>query len=233
VRPLDLKEILRRLEKEGDPGSAKWMAKYGIVSDKVYGVKIPVLRAIGKEMGKDRELARKLWDEGSRETRILASLAEVPKVVSEGQMEEWVKDFDNWEVCDQVIMNLFEKTRFAYDKAVEWSKRGAEFEKRAGYVLMARLAVSDKKADDRRFERFFPHIKRGAKDERSFVKKAVNWALRQIGKRNLSLNKKAIILGKDIRKIDSKAARWIAADALRELESAQVKTRLKDRSKRK
>jgi 3-methyladenine DNA glycosylase AlkD len=229
---LDLKAILKRLEKEGDPESVKWMAKYGIVSEKVYGVKIPTLRALAKEIGKDRGLARKLWDEGSRETRILASMVEDPKEVSEKQMEDWVKDFDCWEVCDQVIMNLFGYNRLAHDKAVEWSKREAEFEKRAGFALMAKLAVSDKKAGDRRFEHFFPHIKRGAKDERNFVKKAVSWALRQIGKRNLSLNKKAIRLGKDIRKLDSKAARWVGSDVLRELESSKVRERLKARARK-
>jgi 3-methyladenine DNA glycosylase AlkD len=229
---LDLRAVLRRLEREGDPGSVNWMARYGIVSEKVYGVKMPVLRSLSKEIGKDRELARKLWTEGARETRILASMLEEPEKISEEQMEEWVKDFDCWEVCDQVIMNLFGYTEVAYDKAVEWSKREPEFEKRAGFALMAKLAVSDKKAKDRKFEIFFPHIKKGALDERNFVKKAVNWALRQIGKRNLSLNKKAIRLGKEIQKIDSKAARWVAADALKELESAKVKERLKARTLR-
>jgi 3-methyladenine DNA glycosylase AlkD len=152
-----------------------------------------------------------------------------PKETTERLMEEWVKEFDYWEICDQACMNLFEKSDVAYEKAIEWCKRKAEGEKRAGYVMMARLAVSDKKASDKKFELFFPHIKRGATDERNLVKKGVNWALRQIGKRSLKLNKKAIKLAKDIKKMDSKAARWVASDALRELTSPPVQKRLRKR----
>ncbi len=141
-------------------------------------------------------------------------------------MDEWVKDFDNWEVCDQCCMNLFEKTEFAYQKCFQWSAREEEFVKRAGFVLMARLAVSDKKASDEEFEQFFPAIKREADDNRNYVKKGINWALRQIGKRNLSLNEKAIEVAGEIKKMDSKSARWIAADALRELTGQGVQARL-------
>jgi 3-methyladenine DNA glycosylase AlkD len=142
-------------------------------------------------------------------------------------MEKWVLDFDYWEICDQCCMNLFEKTGFAYEKAIEWSLRDEQFVKRAGFVLMARLAVSDKKADDSRFEQFFPMMLREADDERNFVKKAVNWALRQIGKRNLGLNEKAIETAMEIQKIDSKSARWIASDAIRELSGEAVQKRLR------
>ena len=144
-------------------------------------------------------------------------------------METWVKDFDSWDVCDQVCSNLFDKTPFAYRKAIEWSKREEEFVKRAGFVLMATLSVHDKKADNKKFEQFFPIIKRESNDNRNFVKKAVNWALRQIGKRNLSLNKKAIKTAKEIQKMDSKSARWIASDALRELTSEKIQKRLKSK----
>ncbi|MGB2584192.1 MAG: DNA alkylation repair protein, partial [Dehalococcoidia bacterium] len=145
------------------------------------------------------------------------------------QLDSWVKDFDSWDVCDQCCMNLFGKTRFAYRKAVEWSASEQEFVKRSGFVMMACLAVSDKKADDNQFEAFFPIIKEGASDNRNFVKKAVNWALRQIGKRNRSLNRKSIETAEDISKTDSKSARWIASDALRELTSQAVQERLRNR----
>ncbi len=153
------------------------------------------------------------------------------KEVSEKLMDKWVEGFDSWEVCDQVIMNLFEKTTYAYQKAFEWYKRDEEFVSRAGFVMMARLAVSDKKARDDQFTQFFPCIKEKSLDERNFVKKAVNWALRQIGKRNLDLNAKAVKLGEEIGLSDSKSAKWIAADALRELKSEAVLERLKNRRK--
>ncbi len=153
------------------------------------------------------------------------------KEVSEKLMDKWVEGFDSWEVCDQVIMNLFEKTTYAYQKAFEWYKRDEEFVSRAGFVMMARLAVSDKKARDDQFTQFFPCIKEKSLDERNFVKKAVNWALCQIGKRNLDLNAKAVKLGEEIGLSDSKSAKWIAADALRELKSEAVLERLKNRRK--
>jgi len=150
-----------------------------------------------------------------------------PDEVTEEQMESWTKDFDYWEICDQCCQNLFEKTKFAYQKAVEWSTNDKEFTKRAGFVLMARLAVSDKKADDKQFEKFLPIMKREASDSRNFVKKAINWALRQIGKRNLNLNKKAIETAKEIQKIDSRSAKWMASDAIRELTSKAVQERIR------
>jgi 3-methyladenine DNA glycosylase AlkD len=149
--------------------------------------------------------------------------------VTEHQMERWVKDLDSWDVCDQVCSNLFDRTPFAVRKASEWSSREEEFVKRAGFVLMAALSVHDKQAADGVFRRFFHAIKREATDERNYVKKAVNWALRQIGKRNVTLNREAVMLAREIRKIDSKSARWVASDALRELKNpgtlAQVRRR--------
>ena len=141
-------------------------------------------------------------------------------------MEGWLKDFDSWDIVDQICSNLFDQTPYAWQKAVEWTEKEKEFEKRSGFVLMACLSVHDKKTEDKKFEKFFPLIKKHSTDERNFVKKAVNWALRQIGKRNLILNKKAIKLAKEIEKIDSKSAHWIAKDALRELTSEKVRDRL-------
>jgi 3-methyladenine DNA glycosylase AlkD len=146
-----------------------------------------------------------------------------PSLVTEVQMDSWTKDFDYWEICDQCCMNLFEKTDFAYQKALEWSRDSQEFVKRAGFVMMARLAVSDKKAGDEVFEAFLLIIKKEASDERKMVKKAVNWALRQIGKRNRRLNKLAIETAKEVQKMDFPAARWVASDAIRELKMRRYK----------
>jgi 3-methyladenine DNA glycosylase AlkD len=189
-------------------------------------VSIPDLRKMAKGIGKNHILAKKIWDSGIHEARILAGMIDLPERVTEKQMKHWVKDFNSWDVCDQVCSNLFDKTKFAYPKAIKWSKRNEEFIKRAGFVLMATLAVHDKEADNQKFIRFLPIIKREATDERNFVKKAVNWALRQIGKRNSALNKIAIQTAKEIQKIDSKSARWIASDAIRELTSGAVQKKL-------
>ena len=219
--------VIEKLKSASNPDSVKGMARFGITPENTFGVSIPSLRKIAKETKKDHTLAQQFWDFGFRETMILASMIDEPDMVTQEQMEKWVLDFDYWEICDQCCMNLFEKTNFAYEKAVEWSSRTEEFVKRAGFVMMARLAVSDKKADDSKFEQFFPIVSREADDGRNFVKKAVNWALRQIGKRNLALNVKAIDVAKEMQKIDSKSARWIANDAIRELSGEAVQNRLR------
>ncbi|MBU1197768.1 DNA alkylation repair protein [Candidatus Micrarchaeota archaeon] len=196
------------------------------ITSKAYGVPIPTLYRMAKKIGKNHSLAMQLWKHAWFETRVLAASVAEPAGLTEKQMEAWVKDFDSWTVCDLCCSNLFDKTPRAYEKAFEWSKRNREFEKRAGFVLMAVLAVHDKQASDAKMQRFLPVIVRESSDERVYVKKAVNWALRQLGKRNRFLNKKSIALAKRIRKQDSKAARWIANDALRELESRAVQKRL-------
>ncbi len=219
------------------------MARFGIRSAKAYGISVPVLRKIARGIGKDHELAQGLWSSRVLEARILAAFVDEPLRVTEKQMERWVRDFDNWAVCDGCCGNLFDRTPFVWKKAVEWSRRkpgrpdksgsgGEEFVKRAAFSLIAELAVHDKEAEDRRFLSLLPIIKREAIDERNFVKKAVNWALRQIGKRNLNLNKKAIETAKEIQKLDSPSAKWIAADALRELTSEAVQRRLTKKKKR-
>lgn len=219
-------EIIKRLEALADPGSIEGMARFGITPDYAYGVKIPYLREIAKEAGRDRALAAELWKRDTRETRLLASMIDEPAKVTPAQMDTWAKEFSYWEIVDGCCMNLFEKTPFAVEKAMEWSGRKDEFVKRAGFVLMARLAVSHKKAGDDLFLKFLPMIKREADDERNGVKKAVNWALRQIGKRNAALNRAAIGVAKEIKKMESRSARWIASDALRELESEAVQKRI-------
>jgi len=213
---------LKQLKSLYNPDAVAGMARFGINATNTYGVSIPVLRNMAKQIGKNHLLAEKLWNSGIHEARILAPLIDPLEMVTEKQMESWVKDFNSWDVCDQCCSNLFDKTKFAHKKALQWSKRREAFVKRAGFVLMAALAVHDKEADRRKFMRFLPTIKREATDERNFVKKAVTWALRQIGKRNSALNKIAIQTAKEIQKIDSKSARWIASDALRELTSRAV-----------
>jgi len=221
------KDIIKKLENEANPVNVAGMARFGINPDKTLGISIPFLRELAKEIGKNHNLAKELWLSGIHEARILAGFIDDPDRVTEKQMDQWVEDFDSWDVCDLVCSSLFDKTEFAYKKAFEWTTRDEEFVKRAGFVMMAALSVHDKNAPDKDFEKFFPIIIREAKDERNFVKKAVNWALRQIGKRNRALNRKAIQTAEKIRRIDSKSARWIAADALRELKSDAVQRRLK------
>jgi len=167
-------DILKRLKSLSKPESIEGMTRYAITFKNAYGVSIPDLRKISRETGKDHELAQQLWNLNIRETRILAGMIDNPDLVTEQQMEKWVKEFDNWEVCDQVCQNLFINTEYAYQKAMEWCGRDEEFVKRAGFALMAWLAFKDKKAKDEQFEKFLPLIKREATDNRNFVKKAVN-----------------------------------------------------------
>jgi 3-methyladenine DNA glycosylase AlkD len=220
-------EVLKKLKAKARPGQLKGMARYRMTIDRRLGVSVPDMRKIAKESGRDHELAIELWKTGIPEAKIVAAMMDEPEKLSENQMEDWVKSIDSWDVCDQVCMNLFEKTPLAWKKIRDWSDRKEEFVKRTSFSLIACLAWHDEEADDARFVRLFPVIKRGATDERDLVKKAVNWALRNIGKRNQALNKAAIKAAKEILQIDSKAARWIASDTIRELESEAVQRRLK------
>lgn len=203
------------------------MARFGITAENVLGISTPVLQRMAREIGRDHALALELWKSGVFEARCVAALIDDPRLVTEEQMEWWARDFDNWAVCDNCCGRLFDKTPWAYRQASKWSRREEEYVKRAAFSLMAALAVHDKQAGDAKFLKFLPPIQRESSDERNFVKKAVNWALRQIGKRNAVLNKAAIKTAQEIRKIDSPSARWIAADALRELRSDAVQNRLR------
>jgi 3-methyladenine DNA glycosylase AlkD len=221
---------LKKLKLLADPKALAGMSRFGIRTHNALGISVPVLRRLAREIGRDHGLAQQLWNSGIHDARHLAALIDEPGKVTERQMERWVKDFDSWDVVDGCCSYLFDKTPYAYQKAVEWSRRGEEYVKRAAFSLMAVLAVHDKQAADARFVKFLPVIKREARDERNFVKKAVNWALRQIGKRNLKLNRAAIRAAREIRRIDSRSARWIAADALRELTGPAVQNRLRGKS---
>jgi len=227
-----LKEIIAELKSMGNPQAAAGMTRYGIKADRALGIAIPGLQGLAKDVGKNHKLAGELWSCGIHEARILACMIDDPQQVTAAQLERWVKEFDSWDVCDQCCNRLIRKTKFAHQKALAWAQRPEEFVKRAGFVLMAVLAVHDKKATDRQFDAFFRLIEKEAVDGRNFVKKAINWALRQIGKRNMILNQKAIAVAEDIGRIDSKAARWVAGDALRELRSDNVQKRFSGRAKR-
>jgi 3-methyladenine DNA glycosylase AlkD len=219
-------DVIDKLKSLASPEAVEGMARFGINPDHTLGIAIPTLRGLAGEIGRDHRLALDLWESGIHEARILACFIDDPRQVTEAQMELWVRDFDSWDVCDQCCSNLFDRTPYAYQKAVEWSGRSEEFVKRAGFVLMASLALHDKKAGDAQFEQFFPLIAREATDERNFVKKAVNWALRGIGKRGRRLNLLAVETAGQIAQLDSKSARWIASDALRELTSEKVQNKL-------
>ena len=208
------------------------MARFGVHVEKAHGISMPVLRKLAKEIGTDHRLAQQLWASGIHEARILAGLVDDPAKVTAKQMERWARDFNAWDVVDGSCCHLFVFARPAWRKAVEWARREPEFVRRAGFALMACLAVHDKEASDARFVRLLRIIRRRASDERNFVKKAVNWALRQIGKRNRRLNRSAIRTAKQIRSTDAPTARWVAADALRELTGAAVQRRLAGRARR-
>lgn len=230
---MEIEEILAQLNSLANPANVEGMRRYGINPENTLGISVYVLRDMAKSIRRDQDpgsnhvLAAQLWGTGIHEALLLACFIDDPRQVTEEQMEAWAADFNSWDVCDQVCSSLFDATPFAYPKALEWPSRDEEFVKRAGFVLMAALAVHDKKAPDEKLAQFFPLIVREASDERNFVRKAVNWALRNIGKRNRSLNQAAIAAAGQIRQIDTKAARWIAADALRELCGEKVQARLK------
>jgi 3-methyladenine DNA glycosylase AlkD len=226
------REVLEELRARANPADLEGMARFGIdTSQALGGSRLPDLRALAKRIGPDHSLARQLWRSKVHEARILASMVDDPALVTEEQMEEWASEFDSWDVVDGVCCTLFDKTPYAWDKAVLWSEREEEFVKRAGFTLMACLAVHDKKSPDARFESLLPIIEREAIDRRNYVRKAVNWALRQIGKRNLRLNRQAIATANRILE-GPRSARWVASDALRELTGDPVQRKLRERANR-
>jgi 3-methyladenine DNA glycosylase AlkD len=227
VEPDRVAEVLEQLEAIADPTRLAGMARYGISTTNALGVPIPELRRVARRMGNDHDRALALWTTGVHEARILASMTDEVTRVTPSQMDAWAREFDSWDLCDQVCGNLFDRTPHAFGKARAWSGRGTEFVRRAGFATMACAAVHRKDVGDQPFEAFLPVIVGASTDERNYVKKAVNWALRQIGKRNAGLNRRAIATANEISGLDSGAARWIGADALRELTSPAVQDRLR------
>ena len=224
---MDVADALDAIRALARPGGVEAMARFGIrPSTPVVGTSLTDLRTLARRIGRDHRLAVLLWDSGVHEGRLLAALVADPARVDEALMERWVSGFDSWDVCDVVCGNLFDRTAFAHAKALEWSARGEEFVKRAGFATMASLAVHDRSAPDGAFEPFLRAIEREADDDRNFVKKAVSWALRQIGKRNGRLHGRALATARQVEGRGTRAARWIARDAIRELESDAVRERL-------
>lgn len=217
---MSVTEIIQALTDRSSPVYLAGMKRFGIDSSKAIGVPMPEIRKLAKSVKKDHALALELWETGIHEARIMASLIDDPKLVTPKQMDAWVKDFHSWDLCDQVCGNLFDRTTFAMEKALLYSSHQEEFIKRAGFVLMAEFAVHDKKADNELFIKLLPVIEREAWDDRNFVKKAVNWALRQIGKRNPELRVAAIACANRMLQQNTKADKWIATGAMRELSLA-------------
>jgi 3-methyladenine DNA glycosylase AlkD len=219
-------EVLEMLKAKAEPDQLEGMKRYGMTVEKRLGVSVPEMRKIAKQLGKDHLLAQGLWQTGIVEAMIVASMVGEPEKVSGQQMEAWVKDINSWDVCDQVWMNLFEKAPLAWRKVFDWSGRKEEFVKRAAFALLACLAWHDKEAPDDAFTRLLPLIKAGADDDRNYVKKAVSWALRNIGKRNANLRAAALQTAEELKEMGSKNARWIANDTIRDLASETAMRRL-------
>jgi 3-methyladenine DNA glycosylase AlkD len=230
---MNAEDVLAKLESFGNRKNVTGMERFGIITPKSFGIRTPALKQFAKEVKKqahDRHsLAQQLWETGNFEARAVAFWIDDPKQVTKKQMDAWAKDFDNWATVDGTCSYLFCRTPFAYEKAVEWAAKKPEFVKRAGFTMMASLAVHDKKSLDEKLAEFLPIIEKYSDDDRNFVKKAVNWALRQIGKRSLNLNKLATETAERIKLQNTRSARWIGSDALRELKSAKVLARLKNK----
>ena len=230
----DYDSIMKELRAKTSAKNVAGMARFGIRPDaKVLGISIPVLRKKAKEIGKDHDLALKLWESGVHEARLLACFIDDPDEMTEEQIDSWAGDFDSWDVCDQCASALIDKTVFAKRKVFEWATMHEEFVKRAAFALIAAMAVHDKEAPDEQFAQYMPLIIGASEDDRNFVKKAVNWALRQIGKRNKKLNMLAIKTAEEIQRMPSRSAKWIAADAIRELKSDSVRKKLEAAQKKK
>ncbi len=223
---MTLKQLTTRLEEMADNAHAKTFDRYAIPVDKAYGIKLLLLRKLAREVGKDTKLAHELWNEGHHEGKLLATLIAHPDEVTLPEMDKWVHDIYSWDVCDQLCINLLVKLPERWSLPSRWAPSEEEYVRRAGLVMIVALRIHDKKAKDCDFEQFLPLLKQYATDERNFVKKAVNWAIRELGKRSAAHHPKMIALCHQLLETDSKAAKWTARDALRELEGEKVKERL-------
>jgi 3-methyladenine DNA glycosylase AlkD len=232
ISPMHFSDVIAELQHMTDPAVARGLSRFGLPTEKALGITAPKLRAFAKRIGRNQTLSLKLWTTGILEARVLAALVGEPEKVTKRQMAQWASDFDSWGVCDACCAVLFVYTPHAMEMAFKWSRDKREYVKRAGFVLMASMAVHQKALENREFVPMLKAIREQSADERGFVKKAVNWALRQIGKRNSHLNVAAIETGTRIQSLNSSAARWVAADALRELRSDAVQRRLKVKLRR-
>lgn len=218
-------ETLAWLERRGSQRNIDGMARYGIVSDKVFGVSVAMLQQLGKRLGRDHDLALALWGTGWYEARMLCAFVDVPERVTTSQMDRWARDFDNWAICDTVCFHLFDRTRHAWKKVDQWSGRRDEFVKRAAFALVASIGVHDKRAPDAPFRRALALIEREAADSRNFVRKGVSWALRVTGRRNPALYAAAVAVATRLASSPEASARWIGKDALRDWAKVKLRTR--------
>ena len=223
----EVRSALEWLKSHSTKTTLDGMARYGIPSDKAFGVAMKDMKVLGKKLGRNHEFAAALWDTGAYEARMVCSFVDDPALITAAQMDRWCHDFDNWAICDTICFNLFDRTPHAWAKVTEWSTRRNEFEKRAAFALLWSLSVHDKRADDEQFVRGLVFIERAAADGRNFVKKAVNMALRAIGKRNLALNAAAVDVARRLAGSQESATQWVGRDALKELTSPAVRKRFK------
>lgn len=230
---MDYDDIIIQLHSMANLENVKGMARYGINPHNNLGISIYQLRPLAKQIGTNHALALRLWDSQIHDARLLACFIDDPALVTSKQMDSWATDFDSWDICDQVCTSLFDQTPFVYDKVFQWAAKEQEFIRRAAFSLIAGLAIHDKNATDQDFIDLLALCITYATDERNYVKKAVNWALRNIGKRNSALNKTALKIAEKIKNLDSKSARWIASDAIRELTSPKIKEKLERKKKKK
>jgi 3-methyladenine DNA glycosylase AlkD len=219
-------DVIVALKKRSSKKTRDGMARYAIPSDHAFGVPVGEIRKLGKTLGKSHALADALWKSGHYEARLLATFVDDIALVSPRQMDNWCKDFDNWAICDTACFGFFDRSPHAYEKVTMWAKRKPEFEKRAAFALLASLALHDKQAESKEFLRLLPLVEAGASDGRNFVKKAVSWALRSIGRRNAELNRAGIECAQRLTHSEEPSARWVGKDALRELSSPAVQKRL-------
>ena len=228
---MDKAEVLQWLERKGTRRTREEMVRYGIVAPRAFGVTVGAMLGFARRIGKDHALALRLWETGWYEARMLAGMVDDPRQVTRRQMNAWAADFDNWGICDTVCWHLFDYTPFAFEKARQWSSSPREFVKRAAFAIMAGQAGHNKSATDAQFLALLPLIEKGARDERNFVKKAVNWALRRIGRRNLALNAAALAVARRLAASEEASCRWVGKDALRELASPKVRAQLARRAR--
>ena len=225
-------EILKELERRGTKHNRDGMARYAIVAPKVFGVSVGDIRQLGKRTGKDHDLALALWETGWYEARMLTAFVDDPRLVTPAQMDRWTRDFDNWAICDTLCFHLYDKTPHAWSKIEKWSRQRAEFAKRAGFALLASVAVHDKRAPDAPFLKSLKLIEREATDERNFVKKGISWALRGIGACNPALNAAAMETATRLAASSDSAARWVGKDALRQFAAPASQRRLASQKKK-
>lgn len=221
-----VEEAITWLRKHGTKRTRDGMARYGLPSDKAFGVPVGTIQQYAKRLGRDHDLALGLWNTGWYEARMLATFIDIPEKVTAAQMDQWCEEFDNWGICDTACFHLFDRTPHAWRKVTQWSRRRGEFAKRGAFALLACLALHDKGADDEPFARSLPLIEKAATDERNFVMKGVNWALRAVGRRNTALNTAAVAVARRLAGSSEAAPRWVGRNALKELTSPAMVRRL-------